>query len=104
MPFRLDEFRAKIQFTTSARMPHDIYAACLATDTVSNTRYVQVAVCEALSRDLGIPLKQLLDALPTPRGPGSHLFDPQDGKMSRYGKPRPLSRLPGMAGTREDVR
>lgn len=105
MPFRLDEFRAKIQFTTSARMPNDIYQACLVTECVSNTRYVQEAVCERLSRDLGIPVQELLDALPTPRGPGSHVFNPQDGKMSRYGAPLRLSGiLPGPAATREDVR
>lgn len=89
MPFRLDEkygFRAKIQFTTSAEMPYLIYRACVATGTVSNTVYCQMAVAEALSRDLGIPLEDIVANLPTPRGPGKHVFDPSEGKMVR-GKP-----------------
>lgn len=76
MPFRLNEFRAKIQFTTSARMPSDIYKACLATGVESNTVYVQRAVCEALSRDLHIPLQDLLDALPPPRSRAAMLMGP----------------------------
>ena len=75
MPFRLDEHRAKIQFTTSARMPSDIYAACLAVGCVSNTVYVQHAVCEALARDLGVDLDVLLAALPPPRANAHHLYD-----------------------------
>jgi hypothetical protein len=74
VPFRLDEFRAKIQFITSAEMPSLIYKACLETGKPSNTVYVQHAVCEALSRDLGIPLDDLLDNLPTPRGRSATLF------------------------------
>lgn len=81
MPFRLDserygEFRAKIAFTTSARMPSDIYEACKATGVVSNTVYVQHAVCEALARDLGIPVEELKAALPTPRGPAAAVLAP----------------------------
>lgn len=75
MPFRLDEHRAKVQFVTSARMPHDIYKACLATGAKSNTAYVQRAVCEALARDLDIPLDELLAALPPSRGSATVLFD-----------------------------
>ena len=79
MPFRLDaqgfDGRAKVQFTTSVGMPHLIYKACLATETVSNTVYVQHAVCEALARDLGIPLDELLNDLPTPRTRAKHLSD-----------------------------
>ncbi len=87
MPFRLEPQgfpnRTKIQFTTNAAMPHQIYRACLATGIVSNTVYCQRALAEALSRDLGIPLDDLLAALPTPRGPGKHLFNPDDGLMRR---------------------
>jgi hypothetical protein len=87
MPFRLDHEgfpdRAKIQFTTSARMPHDIYQACLATGTVSNTRYIQVAVCTRLAIDLDIPVDELIDALPQTRGPAAHLADPDQHPMSR---------------------
>lgn len=67
-PFRLDEFRAKVQFITSAEMPNMIYRARQVRGLPSNTVYIQHAVAEALSRDLGIPLPRLLDALPTPRG------------------------------------
>jgi hypothetical protein len=92
MPFRLNEFRAKIQFITSARMPSLIYKACIATDTVSNTVYIQHAVCRRLSEDLGIPLQELLDELPTPRGLAGTRFD-----ASR----RPL---PGPGNTIEQVK
>ena len=74
MPFRLDEFRSKIQFVTSASMPSRIYKACLATGTGSNTRYIQEAVCERLSRDLGIPLDDLLAELPPSRTMAATLF------------------------------
>jgi hypothetical protein len=87
MPFRLDKRygeRAKIQFTTSASMPSRIYKACLATGIISNTVYCQRAICEALSRDLGIPLEDLLAELPPPRGPSGHLYDPEEQVMNRY--------------------
>lgn len=84
MPWRLDEFRAKVSFTTSAEMPHLVYRACLATGTVSNTAYYQVAVCERLARDLDIPLDVLLARLPPRRGPAAHVFDPDDHLMARY--------------------
>ena len=74
MPFRLDEFRAKIQFLTSAEMPSLIYKAALATGKPSNTVYIQHAVCEALARDLGLDLETLLSNLPEPRGKAKTLF------------------------------
>lgn len=64
MPFRLNEFRAKVQFVTSARMPSLITKARTQRDLPSNTTYIQLALCEALSRDLGIPLEELLAELP----------------------------------------
>lgn len=84
MPFRLDEYRAKIQFTTAHWMPHRIYEACKRTGMVSNTVYCQYAICEALSRDLGIPLEDLINDLPAPRGPSAHLYDPAEGTMNRF--------------------
>ena len=83
MPFRLDperygEFRGKIQFTTSAQMPSLIYKACLATGCPSNTVYIQYAVCEALARDLDLPLEDLIASLPTPRTTSKHLMKPKD--------------------------
>lgn len=68
MPFRLNEFRAKIQFVTSARTPRLIYEVCKKKGILSNTVYIQHAVAEALARDTGIPLQELLDELPPPRG------------------------------------
>jgi hypothetical protein len=79
MPFRLDPEmypnRTKIQFVTDNAMPHLIYQACLATNVVSNTRYIQEAVCTALARDLGLDLDDLLAALPEPRGNAKALYD-----------------------------
>lgn len=66
-------------------MPHDVYLACLATGIPSNTAYYQTAVCERLSVDLGIPLPELLAALPPRRGPANHLYDPDEHTMDRTG-------------------
>jgi hypothetical protein len=107
MPFRLNEFRAKVQFTTSAKMPNLVYQACVRTGTVSNTVYYQRAVCEALSRDLGIPIEDLLADLPEPRGPAKHVFDPADHSMDRYGIARDHTggrSFVGPANTVEEVR
>jgi hypothetical protein len=108
VPFRLNEFRAKVQFTTAAWMPAKVYKACLATGIVSNTRYYQIAVCEKLSRDLGLPLEELLEGLPESRGPAGHLYDPDEGTMART---RPVHEdptggviRPGPANTYEEVR
>lgn len=79
MPFRLTEFTTKIQFITYAAMKWDIYKACLATGTVSQTRYCQEAICERLSRDLDIPLENLLARLPECRGRAAALFEPKNG-------------------------
>lgn len=115
-PFRIQPYefpgRAKVQFTTSARMPSDIYHACLATGTVSNTVYIQHALIDALSRDLNIDRATLLGALPPPRGPANHVYDPAEQTMSRYRrKARPITedntggvhRI-GPANTVEEVR
>lgn len=83
MPFRLTEHTAKIQFLTSASMPARIYRACLKTETISNTVYIQHAVCEALSRDLGIPLDTLLAELPPPRGRNKTRWTPDDAIGAR---------------------
>lgn len=86
MPYNLDG-KAKIQFVTSARMPSLIYRACLETDTVSNTVYIQHAVCEALARDLDIPLEELIEELPPPKNAAKVLFD-----GSRTARPNPHHR------------
>lgn len=93
MPHRLNEFRAKIQFVTSAEMPSLIYKACVATGARSNTVYIQMAVARALSRDLGIPMEEIVRNLPKPHGNAATRFD---------GGRRPVR--PGSAGTIEEVR
>jgi hypothetical protein len=115
-PFRTNPYefpgRTKIQFTSSARMPTDIYRACLATGIVSNTVYIQHAVIDALVRDLNIPRDTLVGALPPPRGPAHHLYNPSDESMNRYRRARrPITedntggvdRI-GPANTNEEVR
>lgn len=104
MPFRLDEFRAKIQFTTFARMPHLIYRACHATDTVSNTVYIQRAVCEALARDLDIPLQDLLDLCPEPRSRAKHVWHETDPGLPIHKVQSGGRRRIGPANTIEEVR
>lgn len=85
MPYRLNEFRAKIQFMTSARMPSLIYKACIRTGTASNTAYIQRAVCEAVARDLKMPLEELLAEQPPNRGSAAHLFG-----SDRKARPNPV--------------
>jgi hypothetical protein len=97
MPYRLDpekygEFRAKIQFTTAAWMPWEIYQACLATGTVSNTRYCQLAVCEKLARDLDMDLDSLIEKLPKPRSSAAHLWDPST-ELTGVKPPTPRRRI-----------
>jgi hypothetical protein len=95
MPYRLNEHRAKIQFLTSARMPSLIYKACVRTGIPSNTAYIQHAVCEALARDLDIPLDDLLAELPPNRTSASHLFGENR---------RPMPRRVGPGNTLEEVK
>lgn len=100
MPFRLDETRAKVQFTTFARMPYLIWRACVETGIVSNTVYVQRAVCEALARDLNMDLGELLDECPDPRSNSKHLHVPMPiNKVNSGGTFRI-----GPANTHEEVR
>lgn len=101
MPFRVGEDwpgRAKIQFTTGNWMPAMIYRACLATGVPSNAVYCQRAVSEALARDLGLDLDELIGRLPPARGPSAHLYDPDEATMSRF-----KQRRIGPANTVEEV-
>jgi hypothetical protein len=106
VPFRLAdqgfEYRAKVQFTTSAQMPMMVYEACLKTGCPSNTVYYQHATCAALARDLGLDYDELIAALPPPRGPAAHLYDPTGANhtMSRFWKNPAI----GPANTIEEVR
>jgi hypothetical protein len=64
--------------------------------------YYQLATCVALSRDLGLDYDRLVAALPPPRGPSAHLFDPSEPNhtMSRFWKSVSI----GPANTIEEVR
>jgi hypothetical protein len=74
MPHRLNEFRAKVQFVTSARMPYLIRQAAVKTGKPSNTVYIQHAVVDALVRDLGLDRSEMMEELPPPKGPANSLF------------------------------
>lgn len=67
MPFRLNAARAKVAFVTSARMPSLIYKAAAATGKASNTVYIQHALAQAIARDLGIDVEEILNELPSPK-------------------------------------
>lgn len=75
MPFREGPLRTTIKIATFTQMPSLIYRACLLTDTASNTRYVQEAICEKLARDGIEPLPSLLAKLPPCRTNSATLFD-----------------------------
>lgn len=66
--------KTKIQFITSVQMPSLVYKAVVKTKKPSQSVYIQHAVCEALSRDLGIPLEELLAQLPKARGADSDIL------------------------------
>lgn len=68
MPFRLGEGRTKIQVLTSSETPMLIHDACVKYGIPSQNRYVQLAIAEALSRDLDIDLEDLMANLPPTRG------------------------------------
>lgn len=95
MPWGLNEFRATIKFITNVEMPSMIYRACLKTGKPSNTQYIQHAICEALARDLDIPLEELLANLPPPRTNSQVLFGSDR---------RPAQHRPGPANTVESVK
>lgn len=99
-PFRLTPDRAKVQFTTSAAMPHLIFQAALASGAVSNTVYCQHALAHAIARDLGMDVNDILADLPEPRGPATHLIDRASPSARLAGAPI----MTGPANTDEEVR
>lgn len=110
MPFRLNEFRAKIQFTTSAEMPSLVYQACLKTGAVSNTVYIQHAVIDALARDLDLDPDELRSHLPEPRGAAAKVWSPEEPLGMRHRNATGIAEHParlvaiGPANTDEEVR
>lgn len=81
MPWRDGGNRTTMQFLTFTQMPMLVYRACLRSGKVSNTHYIQHAICEALARDLDIPLEELLAELPPPREPNNRAW----AQAQRYG-------------------
>lgn len=67
MNYRIDEHRTTMHFLTCVDMPLLVHEACLATDTPSNTRYMQEAICRRLAADLHLDLDELLAKLPPGR-------------------------------------
>lgn len=56
--------KRRLEFAVSDRTPHLARKAATKLGYPSMTTYMQRVVCEALSRDLGIPLEELLAELP----------------------------------------
>lgn len=80
MPHRLNEFRAKVQFVTFAKMPRLIRQAALSRGFVSNTQYIQHVLCDALARDLSLDVDDLKKQLPPPQGQAAHFHRKYDVK------------------------
>lgn len=74
MPYKGLDHKAKIQFVAPPNFPSLIFKACEETDTPSNTRYIQMAVVDALARDLGMDRDALIASLPPTRGMAAVLF------------------------------
>lgn len=88
--------KTKMQFITSIKMPRMVYKAVVARGMASQSQYIQHAVCEALARDLDLPLDDLLADLPKARGAKSDVFGGLRARKNYY---------PGSnSNTREDVR
>lgn len=109
MPFRLvapdGTPRAKVQFTTFARMPWLIYQACVKTGIVSNTVYLQRAVCEALARDLDMDFDELIEECPPPRSKAKHLWHGDEERFPVHlGGPSGGVHRIGAGNTNEEVR
>lgn len=73
-PFRLNEFRAKIQFVTSAETPSLIAKAAAKRDLSSNTEWLQHTIAAALAKELDLDLQQRMERLPPNRATPTILF------------------------------
>jgi hypothetical protein len=83
MPFRLDEFKAKIQFIVPNNFPVLINRAAEEGNIPSQTRYIQLALCRQLAEDLGLNEDELIRSLPPTRTHASVLFDGNRRAVSR---------------------
>lgn len=86
-PTPYDQRLPQICFTTSTRMARDIHEACKTTGTQSQTVYIQRAVCDALARDLHLPLDTLLADLPEPKRRAATLFGGKRARITDPGQP-----------------
>lgn len=83
MPYRLDEFKAKIQFVAPTNFPALINRAAEKVDVPSQTRYIQLALCRALAEDLDLDEGELIRSLPPTRGMSGALFGGDRRAISR---------------------
>lgn len=84
MPYRgLGEFKAKLQFVTPANFPYLVNKAAEAKDVPSQTRYIQLALCTALARDLDLDEDDLIASLPPTRAHAAVLFGSDRKAISR---------------------
>lgn len=83
MPFRLDEFKAKIQFVAPNNFPVLINRAADKLGIPSQTRYIQLALCRQLAEDLGLDEAELVRSLPPTRGMSGALFGGDRRAVSR---------------------
>ena len=68
VPFRLNEFRAKLQIVTSARTPSLVRKAAQKYGYASSTHYLQHIILERVAADLGLDnLDELKAELPPNR-------------------------------------
>lgn len=94
-----------INFRCGDVFPSLIYKACLATDTLSNTAYIQDALCEALARDLNIPIEDLKAQMPPRRTRSAHLYDPDKDSYKRISSDNSCGvARPGAGNTTEEVK
>ena len=88
MPFRgYGETSVKVQFATSLRAPSLLRRAAEKTGCLSSTEYLQRIMVEALSRDLDLPIEELVAELPRGRRDLTTLFG--DGQKARANPMRP---------------
>jgi len=76
------ELFTAIHFRCNNEMPMMVYRACVATNTISNTRYIQEAVVARLAKDLGYDEQALIDLLPPSKTKSRHIWHPTEN--SKY--------------------
>jgi len=94
-----------INFRCGDGFPSLIYQACLNTGTLSNTAYIQDALCEALARDLGMSVEDLKAQMPPRRTRSLHLYNPDRDGYKRIGQDNSCGvARPGATNGSEEVK